>query len=156
MEYTAKENYQKYKQNISAVHAGKTDRLAAVVLDVIDEGFVDLAREDHLNDLGSFFIRDAQTVDKFGLFADLLEHIADLGAAAVHEDDLDTDELQQNEIAHNSVAELFIDHGVAAVFDDNDLAVVFLEIGERLRENERALCIGMDHGFLLIMCGNPH
>jgi len=52
-----------------------------------------------------------------------LEHVADLRAAAVDDHGIEADVLQQNDVQGESALELFVDHGVAAVFDDNGLAV---------------------------------
>ena len=81
-----------------------------------------------------FRVRDAQAVDKLRLLAEFFERFRDLGPAAVHEHDLHPDERQQHDVAHDGVFELGADHGVAAVFDDDDLAAVFLYVGQRVDE----------------------
>ena len=123
------------------VDAGQADRSAALLPDEIDERLVDLSGEHHLHDVGGLGVRDAQTVDKLRLLAELLQHIRDLGPAAVHEHDLHSDEREQHDVAHDGVLELFADHGVAAVFDDDDLAAVFLNVGQRVDEYLCALRI---------------
>ena len=69
----------------------------------------------------------AQTVDKLALLADLSQHFIDLRAAAVHDNDLDADQIEQYQIVDDRVLQLLVDHCVAAVFYDNGPTVIFLE-----------------------------
>ena len=57
----------------------------------------------------------------------------------MHEYDLHADVPEEDDILHDLHLQRLIDHRVAAVFDDDDLAVVFLDIRERLREDLRPL-----------------
>ena len=61
--------------------------------------------------------------------------------AAVDEHDLDADELQQADIPDDRVLQMLRDHGVAAVFDHDDLAAVILNIRQRVNQNPGPLCI---------------
>ena len=56
------------------------------------------------------------------------------------EDGLHAEELEHNDIMHDGVLKLFVDHGVAAVFDDNDLALILLQIGQRFHEIFYLVC----------------
>ena len=66
-------------------------------------------------------------------------------AAAVDEDDLDADEVQEDDIAHDRFPQVFVDHGIAAVFDDDDFVAVFLDVRQGVHQNLRLLGIG--YGF---------
>ena len=64
-----------------------------------------------------------------------LEHIGDLRAAAVDYHHADANEREQDDIAHHRFAQLFGDHGVAAVFHHNGLAGEFLNIRQGLYQS---------------------
>ena len=57
----------------------------------------------------------------------------------MHDNGLETDELEQGDILNNTALQLFIAHGAAAILDNDDLAVEFLYIGERLDQHLRLL-----------------
>ena len=120
--------------NHVVVHAGEPDRLAAGVVDEFDEVFVDLAAEDRLDDVHGLFIGITQAVDELALFAGLLQHGGDLRTAAVDDDDPDTDERQHDDVVDDRSAQFFRDHRVPAVLDDDGLAIVPLDVGQRLDE----------------------
>ena len=125
----------------AAVDAGKSHGMAALHLDQVHQGLVDLARQDHLDDVHGLLVGDPQAVDEHGLLAQALHDLADLGAAAVDEDDLHADEPQQGDVLHDLLLQLLVDHGIAAVFDNDHLAVIAPDIRERLREYLRALAV---------------
>ena len=96
------------------------------------------AAQDHLGDLAGLRVRDTQSIDKLRFLTALLDPAADGLAAAVHDDGLEADELEQGNILDDTALQLFIAHCAAAVLDDDDLAVEFLNIGERLDQH---LCL---------------
>ena len=67
-----------------------------------------------------------------------------------------SDKVQKNDILHNVGLKAFVYHGVSAVLHNNDLSVVFLNMGQSLRKDLCPLVIGYHfaclHGFL--RCGN--
>ena len=91
-----------------------------------------LAREHHLHDVRGLRVRDAQPVHELRLFAELAEHLRDLGSAAVHQHHLHPDEGEKDEVAHDGALQRLVAHGAAAVFDEQDLAAVLLDVRERL------------------------
>ena len=78
-----------------------------------------------------------QAVDKLGLLADLLEQLIDIGAAAVDQHRFNAQHIEQDDILHDGILEPLVDHGVAAVFDNNGFPRVFLHIRLRFGEHIR-------------------
>ncbi len=97
-----------------------------------DEFLVDRAGQHHFGDLRGGGIGDAQAIDEAAFDAQSLEHRADLRAAAVDDDRQDADRLQQHDIFGKILRQRGIAHGMAAIFDDEDLARIALQIGQRL------------------------
>ena len=63
----------------------------------------------------------------------------------MHEHDLDADQIEQDDILDDRFLQLFVDHGVSAVFDDDDLPGILLDVRERLDE-DLGLDLGIDAG----------
>ena len=120
-----------------AVLAAQPDGLAAGGVDVADDLLVDRAGQHHLDDLDGRGVGDAQAGGEFRLDAELLEHGRDLRAAAVHHHRIDRGLLQQHDVAGEIARGLLLAHGMAAVFDDDDLLVVALHVRQRLRQDAR-------------------
>ena len=117
------------------VNAGNADGVAAPAIQQADKGFVDLAGENHLRQVNGLAVRDAQPVDELGLFAEALHQTGEFRTASVNEDDFDADQREEADVLHDLVLQFFIDHGVAAVFDDDALAVVAADIRHGLNEH---------------------
>ena len=115
--------------------ARDADGLDAAVIEQVDDLRIHLAVEHHLRDLDGLLVRDAQAGDKGCLLADLLEEAGDLRTAAVDDDGAHTDVLEQRDILHDLFLQGIAHHGIAAVFDDDGLAVEFLDIRQRLDED---------------------
>src|SRR3546814_402289 len=98
---------------------------------------VDRAREHHLDDLDGFGIGNPQPVYELALDLQPVEHGADLRSAAMHDDGVDTDLLQQHDIAGERFCQPVLAHRMTAVFHDEALAVVLAHIGQRLDEHAR-------------------
>ena len=67
----------------------------------------------------------------------LLQEVADLRAAAVHDDRIHADELQHHDVAREAGLELRLGHRVAAVLDDDRLVVEAPDVRQRLGEDLR-------------------
>ena len=131
-----------FSEDHATVQAANAHRLAAMLFEQIHERLVDLAGKDHLGDFDGFLIGHTQSVNEHGLLAEALHKVADLRTAAVHQHDAHADKRHQDDIAHDLLFDDIVDHRVAAVFDDDDLAVVALHERKSLRENFRALGVG--------------
>ena len=53
----------------------------------------------------------------------------------MHDDRLESDKLEQGDILDHAALQILIAHGAAAVLDNDDLAVEFLNIGERFNQH---------------------
>ena len=115
---------------------GEPDRLAAVLVDQADDFLVELAQH-HFDDVHHALVGDAHALAELALDAHLLQEVADLRAAAVHDDGIHADELQHHDVARESRLEVRLDHRVAAVLDDDRLVVEALDVRQRLGENLR-------------------
>ena len=121
-----------------AVHAAQPD---AAALEQRHQVLVDLPGQHLLHDAHGFFVGIAQPADEAGLLAHAGQHLVDGGAAAVHQHDAHTQQRQRDQVVHDGQLEVVVDHGVAAVFDDQRFAVVFLDVGRRLAEQQRHLFV---------------
>ena len=119
----------------AAVLAGQAHRLAAVVLDQVDDVLVDQAAEHHLHHVHGFPVGDAHALDELALLAEPVEQIADLWAAAVDDHRIDADLLHHHHVAGEAVLQLVVFHGVAAVFDHHGGAGEALNIRQRFNQN---------------------
>ena len=117
------------------VLAAKADGLAAEHVDLCGDVLVELAGQNHLHDLHRRVVRDAQAVVKSALHAHAPQHRVDLRPAAVYEDGVDAYVLEQGHVLEDLVGELFILHGVAAVFDDDGFAPKTLDVRQRFNED---------------------
>ena len=72
---------------------------------------------------------------ELGPDAELLEHLADLRPAAVHDDGLDAGLLEQNHVLGEIFRRGAIAHGMSAILDDHDLLVVTLHVRQSLHEH---------------------
>ncbi len=135
-----------------AVLARKPHRLAAGGIDAADDLLVDGAGEHHLDHFDGGCIGDAQPVHEARCDVELLEHGADLRAAAMDDHGVDARLLHQ----HDVLGEMFADaafHGVAAIFHDDDLVVVFQDVGEGLHQHARGRTPARHHPQVAVLDG---
>jgi hypothetical protein len=118
-----------------AVLARQADGAAALRPDPADDLLVDGAGEDHLDHLDGRLVRDPQAAGEGGLNAELVQHLADLRAAAVNDDRLHAGLLQQHDVLGEILRRLAVPHGVAAILDDDHLLVVALHVRQGLHEH---------------------
>ena len=107
----------------AAVAAGEADRLAAGDVDQADDVLLHLAGEHPLDDLHRLVVGDAHALDELALLADLGERLLDLRPAAVDDDRVHADQLQQHDVLGEVLLQRRVGHRVAAVLDDDRLAV---------------------------------
>lgn len=130
-----------------AVLSAKADCPFARLVDQRDDLFVDRAGEHHLDDLDRLLVGDAKPAFEFRFDAHLVQHGADLRAAAVNHDRVDARLLQKRDVAGKGLAELGIAHGVAAIFHHDRLVLVALHERQRLGEKTCLdFAFGLVHG----------
>ncbi len=118
-----------------AVATGQADRRAPGAVDRRGELLVDRAGQHHLDHLDGLLVGDAQAVDEAGLDREAVEHLRDLRAAAMDDDRIDADLLQQDDVAREFARRPLVAHRMAAVFHDHGPARVAAHEGQRLGEN---------------------
>jgi len=140
------------------VLAGNTDGGAARVVDRGHDLFVDRPGKHHFDDLDGPLVGDPQPVDELALDFQLLEHAADLRAAAMDDHRIDADLFQKNDIAGELLGKPGIAHCMPAIFDHERLAAEFLKIGQRFGKCFSGAYQGFDLGkvFGLVFLGVCH
>ncbi len=103
----------------AAILAGETDRDAAGGVDCRDELFVDRPGQDHFDNFHRLRVGDPEAVDETALDAEPVEHAVDLRTAAMHDDRVDAELVQQRDVGGEGLTARA--HRVPAVFDDDGL-----------------------------------
>jgi hypothetical protein len=106
-----------------------------VLVDEVDDFLVHLAAEHHLDHLHGLGIGDTHALDEFALLADPRQQVLDLRPATMHHHRVHADQLEQHHVARKALLQMLVGHGVAAVLDDNGLAVEALDVGQGLGQN---------------------
>lgn len=101
------------------VFAGEANGFAAALVDEVDDFLVDLSAKHHFDDFHCLRVGYAHSLYEFSFFADPRKQVFDLGSAAVHDHRVEADELEQDDIAGETVLEARVGHRIAAIFDDN-------------------------------------
>ena len=115
----------------------QADRTTTTVVDEVDDFLVDQTTEDHLDHVHGLSVGHPHAVDEFRFFADALQHVANLRAAAMHDDGMDADQFHEHHIARETCLQALLGHGVTAVFHDDGFALVALDIGQRRSQHLR-------------------
>ena len=118
------------------LRAGKTTRLPAKFVDHPDDAGVDLPRQNLLDDLDRLRRCHAIPLLEPGLDAGLLERPGDRLAATVHDDGIDANRLNENDIARHAASHRRVGrvHKTAAVLDDKRLPPKPLHIRQCLKQ----------------------
>ena len=118
-----------------AILAGEPNCATALGIYRRDELLVDRPGEDHLDHFHRLVVGDPQPVDDAALDAEPFEHMGNLRPAAVHDDRVDADLLQQHDIAGERIFGHAVGHGMAAIFDDQGMPGIAPHVRERLRQD---------------------
>lgn len=100
-----------------------------------DQLRVDVAGEHHADDGDRLGTGHAVAALELARDVEALQHPGDLRAAAVDDDRLDADIAEVRNVFGDRALQLFGDHRVAAVLDDDDLVAKTLEPGQRLDQD---------------------
>ncbi len=96
-----------------------------------------LAHEHHSGHIEGLLVGDPQAVDELALLAEPAQQCADLRPSAVHDHGPQPDRAEQHDVLGERRGQLRVDHGVAAVLDDDHRAAEALDVGQRLDERRR-------------------
>ena len=99
-----------------------------------DDVLVDLADEHHLDDLDRRLVADPQPRDELHRHPEALHVLRDVGPAAVDDDGVHADVLQEHDVAGELLAQAGVGHRGAAVLDDDRATVELPDVGKRLEE----------------------
>src|SRR5699024_10597753 len=132
------------------VLSGHADGERAVLIDQSDDLTVDLAGENHADDVHRLVGGHPQSRGEGRLHPCFVEHRTDLWSATVHHDGSQARVMQEDDGLRETNTEFVVDHGVAAVLDHDGAAVETGEPGQRLDEVG-----GLVHGLGLffVVCG---
>ena len=116
----------------AGVLAGQAHGDRAVLVEQTDELATHLAGEHHPHDVHDLGGGDPQAAPELALEAQPVEHRRDLRAAAVDDDRPQPGIPEEDDVLGEGGLEGVVDHGVAAVLDDDEGAAEPLEPGQRL------------------------
>jgi ABC-2 type transport system ATP-binding protein len=97
-------------------------------IDQVDDILVHQATQDHLHHVHGFTVGDPHALNKFRILAQALQQAGDLRTAAMHHHRIDTHQLHQHHIHGEAALQVFVDHGVPTVFDNDGFATEALDI----------------------------
>ena len=106
--------------------------MAAEPVDLAHDLLVDSSGQHHFDDLDGRGVGHAQAPGKLTLDAEPFQQPRNLRSPAMHHHRLHARLLQHHDVARETLRELRIHHGVAAIFDDDRLLIVALHVGQRL------------------------
>ena len=124
------------------VHTAQANSIAAQTIQLCHKVLVDLAAQDRLDNIHGGLIGIAQAIHKMRLVADLLQHVGNFRTAAMDNDHTDTNQMQQDNILHNCLAQLLGNHSITAVLHHDGLAGKLLDIGQCLDQSLGLLSMG--------------
>ncbi len=107
------------------------------MIDQHHDVLLDFAAQHPFHHFHGFFIGNAHPLHERALLADFFQRIVDLRSAAVDDDRIHADQFEQDDVARKAVLEALVGHCIAAVFDDNGLAMEIADIGQGLGQNLR-------------------
>ena len=114
----------------TTILAGYTNSDDAGPGDTFGNLLIDGACQNHLDNVEHLSIGDAKPLHEGGLHIQPLQHGIDLRPSAVNHNWVDSNLLQQCDVASEAQRCLFLPHSVAAILNDDDLVVVALQIGQ--------------------------
>ena len=128
------------------VLAGDADRVGAVRVDQTDEFAAHLPEQHHPHDVHHLGRRHPEPALEFTDEPESVQHGADLRPATVHHHRVHADRAQERHVGGEGGLEYVVDHGVAAVLDDDDVVAQLLQPRQGLGEDVRLLGRGQVGG----------
>ena len=94
-----------------------------------------MAAQHHFHNVHRFLVGYPHALHEYTFFAHFLQHLVNLRAAAVHNHRIDAHQFQEGNVFGKAFFQVFLGHGVAAVFDDESTAGKTADIRQRLAQN---------------------
>ena len=113
-----------------------------MVVDGSDQLLVNLAAQHLTHDIHGRRRSHALPVLKFDRDVIVAQRLVDGFAAAMHDDGAHADDLEQNDVAHHVAAQLLVDHGGSAIFDNDRLAGQVFNPRQRFEQQLRGCFVG--------------
>ena len=96
-------------------------------VDQADEFAVDLAEQNHAHDFHHLWGGYPETSEELALETHAFKHAGNLRPSPMHYHGLCPNGAQKNHVCSEGCFEVFIDHGVAAVLNDDDFVAQVLQ-----------------------------
>ena len=141
LSYKAQFRIQLVRFQQGTIQTAQAHSFATGILQALDQILIDLARQHLLNNVHSLLVGDPHAIQELSLFADLFQHAVDLRPAAVDQHHVDAYQLHQNDVVHDVVFQILVNHGIAAIFHHNGFTRVFFDIGQGLYQNLGPLAV---------------
>ena len=106
-----------------------------MLIDQGDDLLIDLTDQNHLHNVQGFLIGHPHAAHVAARDSQFVEELVDLRPAAVHHHGINADVFQENDVLGEAFLQLLVHHGVAAVLDDEGLAIEALKIGKRFHQH---------------------
>ena len=97
-----------------------------------DNFLVDGTRQNHLDHINCLLVSHPHTGLELAGNIEPFQHLADLGAAAMHDNRIDPALLHHHNVTGKAPGQQLVPHGMATIFDDNSASGILLHEGQRL------------------------
>ena len=130
-------HFQFARPDHAAIAPGQADRFAAGDIDQADDVLLHLAGQHPFDDFHRLVVSHPHALDELPRLAQAAQGLLDLRPAAMHHHRIQPDQFQQYDILGKIELQRRVGHRIAAVLDDDGLAVKAADIGQSLREDLR-------------------
>ena len=94
-----------------------------MMVDKADNILLYFAAQDPLDHFHGLGIGNTHALDEFAFFTNFCQRLVNLRAAAMHHHRVHANQFEQNNIARKGFLQGRLCHGIAAILDDNGLAM---------------------------------
>ncbi len=101
-----------------------------MTVDQIDNIFINLADQNHLDNIHSILISNPHPLNKRAFDSHSFQNLTDLGATAVNNYRINTNKFKQSDILGERLLQFLVNHGMPAIFNDECFTVKFLDKGQ--------------------------
>ena len=140
--YAAEFGVERLGDERTGIAARNAHGQVAVMVERRDQLLVDLAAQHLAHDIHGRRRGHALAVHKLDGDVVVAKRLVDGLAATVHDNRAHADDLEQDDVAHHVAAQLLINHGGSAIFDNNRLAGQVLNPRQRFEQQLRGCFVG--------------